>query len=639
MYPHEEQNFWLWVASWAVFVTSPADLGYDAAGYDLPEMVVRWHEVQGDIGKPGDFVDSYGQALLFEKPGGGIKNVAKHRRKTKDLRIAKAAEIIAESPDDHFLIWHYLESERHEIKKQIPGSVAVYGSQDYDDREKIVMDFSDGQIQHLAAKPEMLGSGCNFQRHCHRAIFIGPTDKFNDFIQAVHRIYRFMQGEAVTIDIIFADTQYSTVMIMEKKWEKHKQLTENMRQVILQNGLSGDLLKMKFERQMGMNRTEVSGETYRAINNDCVQELRTWPADCVDEIVTSIPFSDHYEYSPNFNDFGHNNGDEGFFKQFEFLVPELYRVLKPGRVACIHTKDRIQYGKMTGTGMYSVNEFSDKTVAAFKAQPGFVYMGRIVIDTDVVRENSQTYRLGHTQNGIDSTKMGCGSTEFVLMFRKWTPDMSPNGNAFGPEPVTKDKKEYSRARWQIHASGIWRSNGNELMSPAQVATMSTSDIYHWWRDYCKDHGYDYQTHLQYTEAVEKHGHLPASMMLFAPCSNNPDVWTDIVRIKTLNTDLSRKTTENHVCPLQLDVIERLIERFSNPGDVILDPFGGVMSVPYQAIKMRRQGWGVELSSQYHGFGVSYCERAEKKLNAPTLFDMEDMDEIEEPVAAMAEELD
>jgi DNA modification methylase len=129
------------------------------------------------------------------------------------------------------------------------------------------------------------------------------------------------------------------------------------------------------------------------------------------------------------------------------------------------------------------------------------------------------------------------------------------------------------------------------------------------------------------------------MMLFAPCSNNPDVWTDIVRIKTLNTDLSRKTTENHVCPLQIDVIERLIERFSNPGEVILDPFGGVMSVPYQAIKMRRQGWGVELSSQYHGFGVSYCERAEKKLNAPTLFDMEDMDEIEEPVAAMAEELD
>jgi DNA modification methylase len=412
-----------------------------------------------------------------------------------------------------------------------------------------------------------------------------------------------------------------------------------MRQVILQNGLSGDLLKMKFERQMGMNRTEVSGETYRAINNDCVQELRTWPADCVDEIVTSIPFSDHYEYSPNFNDFGHNNGDQGFFKQFEFLVPELYRVLKPGRVACIHTKDRIQYGKMTGTGMYSVNEFSDKTVAAFKAQPGFVYMGRIVIDTDVVRENSQTYRLGHTQNSIDSTKMGCGSTEFVLMFRKWTPDMSPNGNAFGPEPVTKDKKEYSRARWQIHASGIWRSNGNELMSPAQVATMSTSDIYHWWRDYCKDHGYDYQTHLQYTEAVEKHGHLPASMMLFAPCSNNPDVWTDIIRIKTLNTDLSRKTTENHVCPLQLDVIERLIERFSNQGDVILDPFGGVMSVPYQAIKMRRHGWGIELSSQYHGFGVGYCERAEHKLNAPTLFDMEDVDEIEEPVAAMTEELD
>ena len=154
--------------------------------------------------------------------------------------------------------------------------------------------------------------------------------------------------------------------------------------------------------------------------------------------------------------------------------------------------------------------------------------------------------------------------------------------------------------------------------------MSTSDIYHWWRDYSIRNQYDYQKHLEYTEAVEKHGHLPASMMLFAPTSNNPDVWTDIVRIKTLNTELSRKTTESHVCPLQLDVIERLIERFSNEGDTILDPFGGIHSVPYQAIKMRRKGVGIELNSTYWKFGVSFCERAENKMNAPTLFDMDDV---------------
>src|SRR5690606_4138066 len=122
-------------------------------------------------------------------------------------------------------------------------------------------------------------------------------------------------------------------------------------------------------------RLEVKGKNFTAINNDCVVELNTMKDDSIDQIVTSIPFSDHYEYSPNFNDFGHNQGDDGFFKQFDFLAPELLRVTKPGRVACIHTKDRIEYGNMTGNAMYSVNEFSDKTVAAFKRH-GWIYMGR-----------------------------------------------------------------------------------------------------------------------------------------------------------------------------------------------------------------------------------------------------------------------
>jgi len=350
LYPHEEQRFWLWVASWAVFVHKPSDLGYDDSGYAMPDLDVKWHEVEGEQGEVGSCVDSRGNAMLFEQTGAGIKHVAKQRRKTKDKRIQKAVEIINQDPDSHWLVWHYLESERHEIAKALPDSKAVYGSQDLEEREQIVSEFANGELKILSSKPELLGSGCNFQRHCHKA-------------------------------------QFDTVVIMRKKWERHNELAERMRQIVLENGLSGENLKMKFERNMGVPRLEVSGELYRAINNDCVAELETWPDQCVDEIVTSIPFSDHYEYSPNYNDFGHNQGDDGFFKQFDFLVPQLWRVLKDGRVACIHTKDRIQYGTMTGSGMYSVNEFSDKTVAAFKKH-GWLYMGRIVIDTDVVRENA-----------------------------------------------------------------------------------------------------------------------------------------------------------------------------------------------------------------------------------------------------------
>jgi DNA modification methylase len=627
LYPHEEKNFWLWVASWAVFLNSPADLGYDATGYDLPPMQVEWHEVDAPTEAPGSMCDSWGQPLLFEKPNAGIQHVSKQRRRTLQQRVEKAVEVInSGGPDDHWIVWHYLEDERREIQKQIPESVAVFGTQELEQREQIVTDFSNGEIRILSSKPELLGSGCNFQRHCHKAIFIGPTDKFNDFIQAVHRIYRFLQSYPVEIHIVFADSQYDTVMIMRNKWERHEILQANMQAIIRKHGLSGDALKMKLTRDMHIDRDEVTGKNYRAIRNDCVKELATWEDNSVDEIVTSIPFSDHYEYSPHFADFGHNQGDDGFFEQFDYLVPELYRVLKPGRIACIHTKDRIQYGTMTGNAMYSVNPFSDKTVLSFQKH-GWIYMGRIVIDTDVVRENAQTYRLGHTENSKDSTKMGCGSTEFVLIFRKWEPSMSPNQTANGPDPVTKDKTEYTRAKWQIHASGIWRSSGNELVSPQMLKGMETSEIYHWWRNYCEENRYDYMDHVKFTEAVESVGKLPASMMLLAPCSNNPDIWTDIVRIATLNTELSRKTTESHVCPLQTDVCERLIERYSNPGDTILDPFGGIHTVPYVAIGMGRKGIGIELNPNYWRFGVTFCERADREIAAPTLFDMLEDDEV------------
>ncbi len=627
IYPHEEERFWLWVATWGVFVSSPADLGHDATGYDLPKMTVKWHVATVDFARAASEMDNRGQRRLIPKTSGGIQEVAKERRETLVERVAAAKAIIEQSPEDHWIIWHYLENERHEIQRQIPEAMAVYGSQDLEEREDRIVDFSNGKFRILSAKPQIAGSGCNFQRHCHKAIYVGPTDKFNDFIQSVHRIYRFMQTKSVEIHIAYADTQHETVSIMKRKWKQHDKLVAKMQQIVKSNGLNKGV-HARLTRMSGVERQEVAGKNFRAINNDCVVELKKFADDSVDEIVTSIPFSDHYEYSPNFNDFGHNQGDDGFFKQFDFLVPELLRVTKPGHVACIHTKDRIEYGVMTGRAMYSVNEFSDKTVAAFKKH-GWVYMGRITIDTDVVRENAGTYRLGYSRMVKDATTMGCGSNEFVLLFRKWEPSMSPNGNAMGPIQVVKKKNEYSRAEWQNHASGTWRSNGNELLSPAAIAAMSTSAVYRWWKNYCEKHGYDYPTHIQFCEALDRAGKLPTTMMLLGPHGHDPNVWTDIVRIKTLNTEMSKETPEKHLCPLQLDVIERLVERYSNPGDTILDPFGGLMSTPYQAIQMGRKAVGIELNSVYWNYGVRFCQRIEADMNAPTLFDLMESDEASE----------
>jgi hypothetical protein len=153
-------------------------------------------------------------------------------------------------------------------------------------------------------------------------------------------------------------------------------------------------------------------------------------------------------------------GTKSFSSRWIFLSLS-FRILRPGRVAAIHVKDRILFGNVTGFAGPTVNPFSDKTNEAFRKH-GFVMLCRITIDTDVVRENNQTYRLGWSENAKDSSKMGAGMPEYVLVFRKLPSDLS---NAYADTPVQKLKEDYTRADWQIDAAGLWRSNGNRLPDP------------------------------------------------------------------------------------------------------------------------------------------------------------------------------
>ena len=371
------------------------------------------------------------------------------------------------------------------------------------------------------------------------------------------------------------------------------------------------------KRTLGVDRSEVSGPRFRLIHNDCVLETQEWPENCVDEIVTSIPFGTQYEYCPSLNDFGHNPSNAEFFKQMDFLCPELLRILKPGRCAAIHVKDRILFGNVTGFGMPTVEPFSDHTTTAF-TKAGFKLMARITIDTDVVRENNQTYRLGWSENAKDSSKMGAGMPEYVLVFRKLPSDLS---NAYADEPVTKSKEDYTRADWQLDAAGLWRSNGNRLPDPESLVHWPMEDIKRIWIRYSQDGGYSHEEHVEFAKALETHGKLPSSFMLFPAVSRNKDVWTDIARMRTLNTEQARAGAEKHVCPLQLDIIKRLINRYSNEGEVVYDPFNGIGSTVYQAILQSRIGWGTELNPEYWRYSIGYAESAQIKAASPTLFDI------------------
>lgn len=616
LYPNMEDEFWLWVSSWALFITKPSDLNpeYSDEGYELPPLEVRWHELPVNY---GDSQDKDGQISLFTNAAAGLKEAADVKRESIDARVAKMKEIVEASPEDHFLLWHDLEAERHAIKKALPETVDIYGAMDYDLREQRVIDFSEGKIRLFATKKSLSGSGCNFQKHCHREIFVGIDFEFNDFIQAVHRCYRFLQNQKVIIDIVYREDERQIKEVLLEKWRAHDHMVQKMIEIVKKYGLNSANKTEQLKRKMGVERVKVEGKRYIAVHDDCVEELRRMKNDSVGLIHTSIPFGNHYEYSANYNDFGHNKDTEKFFEQMDFLTPELLRVLQPGRVAAIHVKDRVLFGNATGTGMPTVEPFHALCISHYMKH-GFQYFGMITVVTDVVRENNQTYRLGWTEQCKDGSKMGVGCPEYILLFRKLPTDRS---TAYADEPVKKSKEEYTRAQWQIDAHGYWRSSGNRVITKEELESISEDNLQHVYREFSRQQVYSYQEHVELAKRLDENGKLPATFMVVAPGSwNNLEVWDDINRMRTLNTNQSRRRQQMHVCPLQLDIVERIINRYSNKGDEVLDPFGGLMTVPMTAVKMGRRGYGIELNPDYFRDGVGYLQIAEDEMEAPTLFD-------------------
>ncbi len=783
LHPHKEHEFWMWVSSWALFVQRPSDLGFDDAGYELPEMEIRWHQVATDHKQAG--AEKSGQMKLLRDAAIGVQDAAAEKRVSLAARVAKVMEIRAEDPAAHRIIWHDLEDERRALEDAMPrqkyilwgeykdghpdalalyarhysarecadraqfigpgekmvlltaerdalfawrkfiddsgqtgvncavfrneskhlasdlireamaiawrrwpgerlytyvdasavkstnagccfkmagwsqcgttkggliilecipgeavpavpvrrGLVTVCGSDSDEHKESSILGFADGEFPEIALKPSMFGAGVNLQRYCAWAIYSGIGFKFHEFIQSLHRIYRFLQVKRVRIDLIVTEAEAEVRKELERKWRQHNETVSKMTSIIRQYGLSHSAMAQTLTRKLGVERIEITGpvgaepgkELYRIVHNDCVDETRRMEANSVGLVLTSIPFSSQYEYSPNYADFGHSEGNAEFFQQMDFLTPQLLRVLKPGRIAAVHVKDRIVPMGMTGLGSPTVYPFHSECIRHY-VRHGFAYMGMKTIVTDVVRENNQTYRLGWSEQCKDGTKMGVGMPEYLLLFRKPPTDRTVS---YADDPVVKSKERYTRARWQVDAHGFMRLSGDRLLTPEELLNMeglglTHADMFKEFRKHSLARIYDFEHHVKIGEALEVTGNLPSDFMLLQPQSWSPDVWTDITRMLTLNGTQAAKGKEMHLCPMQFDLADRVIAQYSNPGDVVYDPFGGLMTVPYRAIMAGRFGVGCELNPAYFADGAHYCRAAAEEMAMPTLFSLDEL---------------
>ncbi|HRE52258.1 MAG TPA: DNA methyltransferase [Flavitalea sp.] len=655
IHPQHEADFWLWVHSWMVAIEKPSDLGYGDEGYDLPELEIIWHEVK--LNKAIDAgVEKDGQARMFMQSGNSLPDNAKLKRESIDVRTAYAVNLMAQYPEDtHWLLWHHLEDERKALNKSVgnrEGYADLYGAQPWEVKEKRIVSFSKGEIGILATKPSISAVGCNFQKHCADAILLGVDNDWNLLYQLAKRVHRFGQKRKCTLHILYLPEEYAIVQNLKAKQQLHNEQRMWLRRMVQQFGLSHDKMIEERRRTLLTSRKEFKGEKYNLINTDAVLEWFDLPDNSIDLINSSFPFGNHYEYTSYYNDFGHNATNQDFIRQMDFLLPELYRTMKPGRIVAVHLKNRIHYGSVTGLGFSIFHRFTHLVCDAMEKH-GFHTMGFHYIPTCVVGENNQTYRLTYGELQKDSTKMGSGIPEEIWLFRK--PPTS-NANAYADEPVTHNdpvcpccagrefserqgsvliyctgckqyflaeeiNAGYSLSQWQIDADAFWGSSGNSLLTPFEMKSWGLDKIRAWWNRFNKSAIYDYDKHISLLQELDDNGKLSRTFTTLPLQSNTPYIWDNVNRMHGLNMEQSRRKQRNHICPQPRDEARRVINLYSNPGELIADPFGGLGTTGVEAIALGRRTLITELNEVYAVSANVYLKESEQKQAVPTLFDL------------------
>jgi DNA modification methylase len=505
---HAETAFWRWLASWSVMIRMPSDLGYEDGGFVLPELNLHEHITKTD--RPTD-------GYLFALEAASLQDRIAVRRESVQDRVAKCAELV-NGTTDQWVVWCNLNTESDALTKAIDGAVEVKGSDSIESKEAALLAFQSGSARVIVSKPSICGWGLNWQ-HCHNMAFVGLSDSWEQYYQAVRRCWRFGQDHAVNVHLISADVEGAVLRNIKAKdaaaTEMAAELVSHMREQMQKNIKGVTRMTDKYERDV------TSGENWTIHLGDCVETVAEIPDDSIHYSVFSPPFASLYTYSASDRDMGNCADDAEFAEHFRFLVKELYRVTMPGRLVSFHCMNLPT--TKTHHGYIGIRDFRGELIRSFEAE-GWIFHSEVCIWKDPVTAMQRTKAIGllYKQLKKDSAMSRQGIPDYLVTMRK------PGEN---PERVTKTESGFPVSVWQRYASPVWMD-------------INPSDT------------------LQFRSAREEND-------------------------------------ERHICPLQLDVIQRAIELWTNPGDTVLSPFAGIGSEGYVAIQNGRKFIGVELKRSYY----------------------------------------
>jgi DNA modification methylase len=560
---HAEEEYWKWVCQWAVMLRQPSDLGYDNNGFVLPPLRYHHHVVKSARNLDGFLFPVEAQTLL-ERRGA--------RRNSLSERVELCASLVNESTEP-WLVWCDLNAEGDALAKLIPDAVQVAGRDSDEAKEDRLLGFAEGRYRVLVSKPSIAGHGLNLQI-CSNLAFVGLSDSWEQWYQAVRRCWRFGQKNEVNCHVITSEAEGAVVRNIQRKEADAARMAKEM--VKHMSVYNTEAVHTGTVRTADTYKTDVKrGERWEMRLGDCVELIKDVPSDSVHYSIFSPPFASLYTYSSSERDMGNARGDTEFYAHFQFLVKELYRVLLPGRLLSFHCMDIPAMKERDG--YIGLKDFPGDLIRMFQSA-GFIYHSRASIWKDPLIEATRTKALGlmHKQVVKDSAMCRQGLPDYLITMRKAGTNSEPISRPNGfTEFIGEDEPRAPKVEPTLKKDGDKAS--------------------HLTRD---DPVYSHQVWRRYASPV----------------------WMDINQSDTLQRESAREEAdERHVCPLQLQVIERGLELWTNTGDVVLDPFSGIGSTGYVAVQRGRRFIGFELKASYHQQACANLHNAEAAMEQTTLF--------------------
>lgn len=526
---HANNPFWAWLSEWSIMLQKPSDIGFSDDAYNLPSLNEFYLKVSSGIKQDGQ---------LFATAARGMTEQRKSKKATLNKRVQKIADLVNDS-SEQWLIWCETNDESAAIKKAIADAVEVKGSDKDAHKENAAIDFASKKIRVLVSKPKIYGFGMNWQ-NCRNVAFVGLSNSFELTYQAIRRCYRFGQTRTVNVYYVETDMDGQIKANLERKQQQFDEMMENL----LVHMRDHTMAKTTSQKN-DYNRQVKKGDGWESHLCDCVDLARELDDDSIDFSVFSPPFASLYTYSNSERDMGNVRDDDEFFKHFQFLIKNLYRAIKPGRLVAFHCMNMPT--SKQNHGFIGIRDFRGDLIRAFQSE-GFIYHSEVCIWKNPVVAMQRTKALGllHKQVCKDSSMSRQGLPDYLVVMRKPGENQGRISGQFvdyfgehGTEPRGDNERHKSINIWQRYASPVWMD-------------VDQSDV------------------LNYRDGRSQED-------------------------------------EKHICPLQLTVIRRALQLWSNPGDLVYSPFSGIGSEGYVSLDMGRRFIGSELKESYWNVGIKNLE--------------------------------